>query len=306
MEIQASREKARTGPNGEPVLLHEQNRGRWDQLLIRRGFTAMLKAREIGGPPGPYVLQAAIAVCHAQARKPEDTDWNQIAALYDALVTLLPTPIVQLNRAVAVGMARGPQQGLDLVEHLTTAPRLRDYHLVPGVRGDLLEKLGRHAEARQEFRRAAALTRNTAERDFLIRRAERIADATQGPRFGTAATDFLNGYAGETLRSYSQTMHRLRTSLGDEIPLTAITPAQIGRVFTTAWGNTKPRTWNRHRSTLRSFCEWAELPDLTAELDRKPEPPPPAREIDLTAVFGTDAPCANARSGTCSTSPRRP
>jgi len=290
MEIQASREKARTGPNGEPVLLHEQNRGRWDQLLIRRGFTAMLRAREISGPPGPYVLQAAIAVCHAQARKARDTDWNQIAALYDALVTLLPTPIVQLNRAVAVGMARGPQQGLDLVEHLTTAPRLRDYHLVPSVRGDLLEKLGRHAEARQEFRRAAALTRNTAERDFLVRRAEKIAKAIQGPQFGSAATEFLNRYAGGTLRSYGQTMHRLRTSLGDEIPLAAITPGQVARVFATAWGNAKPNTWNRHRSTVRSFCEWAGLPDLAAELDLKSAPPSPPGEIDVAAVLGIDAP----------------
>jgi RNA polymerase sigma factor (sigma-70 family) len=135
MEIQASRSAARTGPAGEPVQLHEQNRGRWDQLLIRRGFTAMLRARELGGTPGQYVLQAAIAVCHAQARTAQDTDWTQIAALYDALARQLPTPIVQLNRAVAVGMAHGPQAGLGLVDALRADATLRDYHLLPGVLG---------------------------------------------------------------------------------------------------------------------------------------------------------------------------
>lgn len=135
MEIQASRSASRTGPAGEPVQLHEQNRGRWDQLLIRRGFTAMLRAREIGGTPGPYLLQAAIAVSHAQARTAEETDWARIAELYGALVRLLPTPVVQLNRAVALGMAHGPQAGLDLVDSLITDPALRDYHLLPSVRG---------------------------------------------------------------------------------------------------------------------------------------------------------------------------
>src|SRR4051794_8605307 len=137
MEIQASRAAARTGPSGEPVQLHEQNRGRWDQLLIRRGFAAMLRARDLGGPPGPYVLQAAIAVSHAQARTPEETDWPQIAALYGALAHLLPTPIIQLNRAVAVGFAHGPEAGLDIVDSLLSDSALKDYPLLPGVRGDL-------------------------------------------------------------------------------------------------------------------------------------------------------------------------
>ncbi|HKT06051.1 MAG TPA: sigma-70 family RNA polymerase sigma factor, partial [Rugosimonospora sp.] len=178
MEIQASRQAARTGPDGEPVLLHEQNRGRWDRLLIQRGFASMLRAREAGEHPrrqlGPYVLQAAIAVCHAQAATAADTDWAQIATLYEALATLLPTPVVRLNRAVAVGMARGPQAGLDLVDALVADPALRDYHLLPGVRGDLLAKVGRYAEARVEFERAAALARNAAERAFLLRRAAGI------------------------------------------------------------------------------------------------------------------------------------
>lgn len=176
MEIQASRSAARTGPSGEPVQLHEQNRGRWDQLLIRRGFAAMLRAREIGGPPGPYVLQAAIAVCHAQARTAEETDWARIASLYEALVRLLPTPVVQLNRAVAVGKAHGPQAGLAVVDSLVDDPALRDYHLLPSVRGDLLARAGRPEEARLEFERAASLTKNAAERAFLLRRADALAD----------------------------------------------------------------------------------------------------------------------------------
>ncbi|WP_412543389.1 sigma-70 family RNA polymerase sigma factor [Longispora sp. K20-0274] len=174
MEIQASRSAARTGPTGEPVQLHEQNRGRWDQLLIRRGFTAMLRARELGGPPGPYVLQAAIAVCHAQAPTAEATDWAQIATLYDALVRLLPTPVVRLNRAAAIAMARGPGAGLALVDDLLADPTLQDYAPLPGVRADLLARLGRGEEARREFRRAAALTGNAAERAFLLRRAAAV------------------------------------------------------------------------------------------------------------------------------------
>jgi len=174
MEIQASRSATRTDSAGAPVQLHEQDRGRWDQLLIRRGFTAMLRARDLGGPPGPYVLQAAIAVCHAQARIADDTDWAQIATLYAALAQLLPTPVVHLNRAVAVGKADGPQAGLDLVDGLLDDPALRDYHLLPGVRGDLLVHLGRFADARLEFERAASLARNAAERDFLRRRADQL------------------------------------------------------------------------------------------------------------------------------------
>jgi RNA polymerase sigma factor (sigma-70 family) len=164
MEIQASRSAARTGPTGEPIPLEEQNRGRWDPLLIRRGFAAMLRARELGGAAGPYLLQAAIAVCHAQARAAADTDWAQIATLYGALSRLLPTPVVQLNRAVAVGRAHGPAAGLTLVDSLVDDPHLRDYHLVPSVRGDFLARLGRHDEARLEFERGAALARNATER----------------------------------------------------------------------------------------------------------------------------------------------
>jgi RNA polymerase sigma factor (sigma-70 family) len=167
MEIQSSRLAARVGPDGRPVPLLEQNRGRWDQLLIRRGFTALLRARQ-AGPAGPYVLQAAIAACHAQARRAEDTDWSRIAALYDQLVRLTPTPVVQLNRAVAVAMARGPAEGLALVDAITG---LDGYHPLPSVRADLLSRLGRTEEAVAELRRAAELTRNARERDVLLARA---------------------------------------------------------------------------------------------------------------------------------------
>nr|WP_229806263.1 sigma-70 family RNA polymerase sigma factor [Microbispora rosea] len=176
MELQQSRSAARTGPSGEPIVLHEQNRGRWDPLLIRRGFAALLRARQAGGPLGPYVLQAAIAACHARAATPEETDWPQIAALYETLVKVLPTPVVQLNRAVALAMAYGPRAGLTLVDTLTGEPALRNYHLLPAVRGDLLGRLGRYGEARAEFERAASLTRNAAERAVLLRRAATCAD----------------------------------------------------------------------------------------------------------------------------------
>jgi RNA polymerase sigma factor (sigma-70 family) len=274
MEIQASRSAARTGPSGEPVQLHEQNRGRWDQLLIRRGFTAMLRAREVGGTPGPYVLQAAIAVCHAQARTPEGTDWTQIAALYEALARLLPTPIVQLNRAVALGMARGPQAGLALVDSLIGEPTLQDYHLLPAVRGDLLVRLGRYVEARLEFERAASLTRNVAERAFLRHRADEIpvtgaSDAT----LGKAAQDFLrrDDLDAETIRSYAQTLRRLCLTLGDQMPLASLTADQVARVFASAWGEAAAKTWNRHRSVVRSFGAWTSLDHLAAGLDRRAE-----------------------------------
>nr|WP_222869206.1 RNA polymerase sigma factor [Actinomadura chibensis] len=171
MEIQASRTRARTGPDGEPVPLLEQDRGRWDRLLIHRGFAALLRAKEIGEPPGPYVLQGAIAACHAQALAPEDTDWAQIASLYGILASVAPSPVVELNRAVAVGMADGPEKGLEIVDALLDEPSLRGYHLLPSVRGDLLARLDRTAEARAEFERAAALTRNAPERKALLRRA---------------------------------------------------------------------------------------------------------------------------------------
>src|SRR5207344_1195193 len=144
--------------DGLPVPLPEQNRGRWDQLLIRRGFTALLRAQELGGAPGPYVLQAAIAACHARAGDPAETDWEQIALLYRALGAMAPSPVVELNRAVAVAMAFGPERGLEIVDALADEPALKTYHWLPSVRGDLLLKLGRSAEARAEFERAAALT----------------------------------------------------------------------------------------------------------------------------------------------------
>jgi predicted RNA polymerase sigma factor len=171
MEIQASRIPARLSPAGLPVPLPEQNRGRWDQLLIRRGFTALLQAEQLGGPPGPYLLQAAIAACHARARTAADTDWKQIALLYRALAALAPSPVVELNRAVAVAMADSPEHGLQIVDGLATEPVLADYHHLPSVRGDLLARLGRHDEAAAEFRRAAALTRNIPERNVLLQRA---------------------------------------------------------------------------------------------------------------------------------------
>ncbi|MFL5383219.1 MAG: RNA polymerase sigma factor [Longimicrobiaceae bacterium] len=174
MEIQASRLRARTGPRGEPVLLLDQDRARWDQLLIRRGLAALERAAELGGALGPYALQAAIAACHARARTAEETDWARIAALYDALAQLAPSPVVELNRAVAVGMAFGPAAGLELADQLAEEPALRGYHLLPSVRGDLLAKLGRVDEARAELARAASLTQNARERALLLDRAANL------------------------------------------------------------------------------------------------------------------------------------
>ena len=171
MEIQSSRNAARVGPDGAPVPLLEQNRGRWDGLLIRRGYAALLRAEALGKPVGPYVLQAAIAACHARARTAADTDWAAIAALYGSLARLTPTPVVELNRAVAVAMAYGPERGLEIVDAVAADPALRDYHLLPTVRGDLLARLGRTDDARAEFERAAALTRNERERAVLQSRA---------------------------------------------------------------------------------------------------------------------------------------
>jgi RNA polymerase sigma factor (sigma-70 family) len=175
MEIQASRSAARVGPSGEPILLLDQDRGRWDHLLIRRGLAALQRAEALGGAYGPYALQAAIAACHARAGTPEETDWTRIVALYDALAQLLPSPVVELNRAVALGMAFGPAAGLEVVGTLTSEPSLEGYHLLPAVRGDLLVKLGRFDEARAEFERAASLTRNARERTLLLDRAAACA-----------------------------------------------------------------------------------------------------------------------------------
>ncbi len=171
MEIQASRARARLGPNGEIIPLFEQNRARWDQLLIHRGLAAIARAEALGGEMGPYALQAAIAACHARARTPEETDWERIVALYDALAQLKPSPVIELNRAVAIGMAFGPEAGLELMDELTAEPLLKDYHFLPAARGDMLAKLDRNDEARLEFERAAALTQNERERDLLLKRA---------------------------------------------------------------------------------------------------------------------------------------
>ena len=171
MEIQASRSRARIGPKGEPILLLDQDRGRWDQLLIRRGLAALARAEAMGGEQGPYALQAAIAACHARARTASETDWVQIAGLYDDLVELMPSPVVELNRAMAIAMAFGPAAGIELVDALASEPVLKNYHLLPSVRGDLLSKLGRLDEARTEFERAASLTRNERERALLLERA---------------------------------------------------------------------------------------------------------------------------------------
>jgi RNA polymerase sigma-70 factor, ECF subfamily len=174
MEIQASRSRARSGPAGEPVLLLDQNRTYWDKVLIRRGLAALARAEQLRGALGPYAIQAAIAACHARASVPEETDWERIAALYDALAQLAPSPVVELNRAVAVAMAFGPQAGLELVDALMPEPSLKAYHLLPSVRGDLLSKVGRLDEARVEFERAALLTRNARERELLLERARSL------------------------------------------------------------------------------------------------------------------------------------
>ncbi|HEV7596344.1 MAG TPA: RNA polymerase sigma factor [Gemmatimonadaceae bacterium] len=174
MEIQASRLRARVGPKGEAILLLDQDRARWDHMLVRRGLAALDRAEKLGGALGPYALQAAIAACHGRARTAEETDWGRIASLYEALSEVAPSPVVELNRAVAIGMAFGPAAGLELVDALIAETSLRSYHLLPSVRGDLLAKLGRHDEAHAEFKRAASLTRNARERDLLLQRAGEV------------------------------------------------------------------------------------------------------------------------------------
>jgi RNA polymerase sigma-70 factor, ECF subfamily len=176
MELQASRLRARVDPTGRPVLLLDQDRSRWDQLLIRRGLAALERATALGGRPGAYTLQAAIAACHARAHTPDETDWTAIAALYDRLARVSPTPVVELNRAVAVSMAVGPAAGLELTDALVDEPSLQRYHLLPAVRADLLKKLGRLDAARVEFERAASLTRNERERELLLERAAACAN----------------------------------------------------------------------------------------------------------------------------------
>jgi predicted RNA polymerase sigma factor len=170
MELQASRAPARVGPEGEAILLLDQDRARWDWILVERGLAALERAYGTGGPPGPYTLQAAIAACHARARRAEDTDWDRIVALYDGLAQLMPSPVVELNRAVAVGMASGPAEALGLVDALSGEPALRGYHHVPAVRGHLLERLGRTDEASREYQRAAFMTGNERERAVLLQK----------------------------------------------------------------------------------------------------------------------------------------
>jgi RNA polymerase sigma factor (sigma-70 family) len=174
MEIQASRTRARLGPKGEPILLLDQDRARWDHVLVGRGLAALERAEQLGGALGPYALQAAIAACHARAHAADETDWARIASLYEALADATPSPVIELNRAVAIGMAFGPAAGLELVDTLMSEPSLKAYHLLPSVRGDLLYKLGRHDEARVEFKRAASLTRNARERELLLERAGEV------------------------------------------------------------------------------------------------------------------------------------
>jgi predicted RNA polymerase sigma factor len=178
MELQASRSAARLAPTGEPVLLLDQDRARWDRLLVTRGLAALERAESLGDPRGPYTLQAAIAACHARARTKEDTDWPRIAGLYQELAELTGSPIVELNRAVALSMAYGPALALELVDSLREEPALRSYHLLPAVRGDLLLRLGRSDEARAELERAASLTRNERERALLLARAATLVPAT--------------------------------------------------------------------------------------------------------------------------------
>jgi predicted RNA polymerase sigma factor len=182
MEIQASRARARAGPSGEPILLFDQNRAHWDRLLIGRGLAALERAESLGGAQGVYALQAAIAACHARALTPAETDWARIVALYETLGQVTPSPIVELNHAVAVAMAFGPQAGLELVDALTSERSLQTYHLLPSVRGDLLTKLGRFDEAHEEFERAAALTRNARERRLLLERAAASARGSAPPQ----------------------------------------------------------------------------------------------------------------------------
>ena len=179
MEIHASRTKARVGPSGEPILLLEQDRAKWDWLLIQRGLSALARAEKVAARRGPYVIQAQIAACHARARANEETDWAKIASLYGELGRIAPSPVIELNRAVAVSMASGPAAGLELVDGLQGDPALRSYHLLPSVRGDLLKKLGRLPEARAEFERAASITRNAREKDLLLERARQCASGQQ-------------------------------------------------------------------------------------------------------------------------------
>lgn len=210
MELQASRMRARLGPGGEPVLLFEQDRARWDRLLITRGLATLERARSMGQPLGPYTIQAAIAGCHARARTPDETEWARIVALYDALVELTGSPVVELNRAVAISMAYGPEEALPLVDELMGDPTLRGYHLLPAVRGDLLLKLGRRAEAKAELMKAAAMATNVRERELLLARApEDLRIREQDPECGVLCSAKASGHMETT---HPQDVDRMTTS----------------------------------------------------------------------------------------------
>lgn len=283
LELQASRAAVRTGSSGEAVPLHEQDRGRWDRLLIHQGFTDLLRARRLGRAPGAYTLQAAIAACHAQAHTAQETDWPRIVALYDALIQVLPTPVVALNRAVAIGMARGPAAGLAEVDALRHDPALRDYHLLPSVRADLLARLRRGEEAQREFRRAASMTANNVERAFLLRRADEIiVDPPASPTIGETVLGFLarEDLSVATRRSYAQTLQRLRRTTGDGLPLHGLTAEYVARAFAIAWHDASAATWNRHRAAIRSFGAWAGSEDLAAHLPPRPRDPIALERID--------------------------
>ncbi|MCC3761611.1 RNA polymerase sigma factor [Glycomyces sp. TRM65418] len=273
MELQHSRRDARVGPDGAPVLLQDQDRSRWNADRIRAGFTALVRARQTGAPAGPYVLQAAIAACHARARSDADTDWGQIAALYELLIRAAPSPVVALNRAVAVARARGSEEGLRLTEPLLSEPALARYPLLFGTRGDLLARLGRVTEARREFERAAGLTASTPERDVWLRRAAELPRAAsyEGPSLGAAAERFLDrpDLRPGTARSYGQTLGRLRRALGDDLPLTELSPEAVAGVFAETWPRAAPATWNRHRAAVRAFAAWAGTGPLDRFLDRR-------------------------------------
>ena len=200
MELNASRTLARTDAAGEPILLLDQDRALWDQLQIRRGLRALERARELGGAEGFYALQAAIIACHAEARTAADTNWPRIAALYAQLAELAPSPVIDLNRAVAVGMADGPAAGLAIIDGLMSEPALKSYHLLPSVRGDLLQKLGRHEEAREAFEAAAALAGNTREQTLLRRRAAEASIAGGGPRPGERTNQLAAHVPGQRYR----------------------------------------------------------------------------------------------------------
>ena len=285
MLLQHSRRAARVDDGGVPVLLQDQDRTRWDAPRIRAGFAALLRAREAGGSPGPYVLQAAIAACHARAPSAADTDWPQIVGLYELLVRIVPSPVVALNRAVAVAMAQGPEAGLRLTESLLAEPALARYALLPGTRGDLLARLGRVSAARAEFRRAADLTASGPERAVWLDRATALGpDPRSGPTLGAAAATFLERCAPSTARSYAQTLHRIRRDLGTDLPVADLTPEAAAGVVTAAWSGAAAATWNRHRAAVRAFAEWAGTGPLDTALERRAEPRRRTRRLPSTQV----------------------